>query len=107
MFFIAFFFRLEYSDQHMAFKLFGISKPNTFVSSFVKKAEGNTESDSSKKSSSKWEKIKPTEDLNEKWEPSPRGLYTLCFPNRKDNGLTSKEVWYKVLCMLAHMNDCY
>ncbi|XP_053405114.1 uncharacterized protein LOC123566395 [Mercenaria mercenaria] len=83
--------RLEYSDQHMAFKLFGIAKPNTFVSSFVKRAEGNEDSDSSRKSSNKGEKFVPTNDLNEKWEPSPRGLYSLCFPNKKGSGLESKE----------------
>jgi hypothetical protein len=85
----------------MAFKLFGIAKPNTFVSSFVKRAEGtcNTESDSTVKSISKGERkgregerIKPSNDLNEKWEPNSRGVYSLCFPNKIDNNLTTKEV---------------
>lgn len=29
----------------MAFKLYGIAKPNTYVSSFVRKAEGNVTDD--------------------------------------------------------------
>ena len=33
-------FRLEFSKKDMAYKMYGISKPNTFVSSFVKRAEG-------------------------------------------------------------------
>ena len=29
----------------MAFKMFGIAKPNTYASSFMKKAEGNNDDD--------------------------------------------------------------
>ena len=36
-------FRLEYNENVMAFKMFGIAKPNTYASSFMKKAEGNSE----------------------------------------------------------------
>lgn len=91
----------------MAYKLYGLSKPNTFVSSFVKRAEGSAEGkhteygagqrQTSPRDSSKTEKdntvrVKLTSDINEKWEPSVRGLYSLCFKKRKDGSLSTKEV---------------
>ncbi|KAL4227975.1 hypothetical protein ACF0H5_013413 [Mactra antiquata] len=85
--------RLEYSEKHMAYRLFGITKPNTFVSSFVKKAEGrDSDSESVSRRKKGNDRIVPPMNLDEKWEPNERGLYSLCFPNRKtNNGLNTRE----------------
>ncbi|WAR00329.1 hypothetical protein MAR_024701 [Mya arenaria] len=85
--------RLEYSEKDMAYKLYGISKPNTFVSSFVKKAEGSSTRGKQSKANLddvKGERFTPSSDLSEKWEPSTRGLFSLVF-NCKKTHLDEEE----------------
>ena len=97
--------RLEYSEQMMAYKLYGISKPNTFVSSFVKKAEGGKGSrdDRGQKDRGQTQRtqMSPSNDMEEKWYPNSRGFYTLCFKNDPNYGLNTEEVGWSVYVTLT------
>lgn len=83
--------RLEYSQKDMAYRIFGISKPNVFVSSFVQKAQGRgARHDSPKhRQNDKVDKYTPSSNINKEWEPNARGLITLCILIQK--GLETKE----------------
>ncbi|KAH3840053.1 hypothetical protein DPMN_113495 [Dreissena polymorpha] len=103
--------RLEYSERDMAYKLFGIAKPSTFVSSFVKKAEGGSpsiserEGERSKPRNRRGPRVQHTTDLNDKWEPNPRGLYSICFDN-KSTGLNKADIALK-FAEAGHVEDIH
>lgn len=98
----------------MAYKLYGISKPNTFVSSFVRKAEGRKPNKASSKADKHQDAVHVADDLDEEWKPSYRGLYSLCFKTRigNENGLITKEVWLRLVTQfdevqcISHIFKC-
>jgi len=93
-------FRLQYSEKDMAYKVFGIANDSTFVSSFMKKAEGasgnpNKRNKNPKQNGdltkTKGEKFCPPTDLSVEWRPNTRGLFSLVFNYRRAN-LRNRDV---------------
>ncbi|XP_071115796.1 uncharacterized protein [Haliotis cracherodii] len=84
--------RLEYSDKDMAYRLFGVGDPNTYMSLSAKKAQGNIQGSLQKGHSSNISKGNRFANRNgsshnnedgRKLIPNGRGLYTVCYRSEK------------------------
>ncbi|XP_041367786.1 uncharacterized protein LOC121382278 [Gigantopelta aegis] len=70
--------RFEYSQKEMAFKIFGVGDPNTYMSMAAKKAQGTGMYTESRNKCYKGNGMPETDDAK-KLVPNGHGLYTLCF----------------------------